>query len=291
MTKSTELKFDGLPAVAPSYVRAATTLSGGLSAGGSIPAIAAHVNGLRADHEHLARYRDVCVFPRADHYPVTYPHVLAFPLHMAVMTHKKFPLKLLGLVHLRNEITQHRSIENEESLDLTVRVGGHRDTAKGIEFDLVTEFSDTAGHIVWEETGTMLSRAGGSTKSGKKKSAEPPVFQGEHHAYWDIGSDIGRRYAVAAGDYNPIHLSSYSARLFGFRRAIATGMWLKARIAAELAPQLSTTAYKLSVAFKKPVFLPSAVTFAYNLTDTGADFALTSPDGAIVHIQGDVSYL
>lgn len=292
MSNSTELKFDGLPAVLPTYARAAMALSDGMAEGATIPSITAHVNGLTADPGHLARYRDVCAFARTEHYPVTYPHVLAFPLHMTVMTHKRFPLKLLGLVHVRNEIIQHRAIENDEALDLTVRVGGHREVRKGLEFDLVTEMSDNAGHIVWEETGTMLSRRkGGDKQSGGKKSTEPPTFEGEHHVQWDVASDIGRRYALAAGDCNPIHLSRYSARLFGFPRAIATGMWLKARVAAELGPQFSSSAYKLSVAFKKPVLLPSPVTFAYNLTEDGATFALTSPDGEKMHLDGEVSYL
>lgn len=290
MSQSIELKYDGLPAILPSYARAATTLSDRLSGDDTIPSIIARVNGLKADAAQLARYREVCVFPRSDAFPVTYPHVLAFPLHMAVMTHKRFPLKLLGLVHVRNEITQHRPIDNDESLDLSVRVGGHREVRQGLEFDLVTELSDGGGRIVWEEIGTMLSRRSSKDKSSGQKP-DIPTFENGQHAHWDIAADIGRRYAGAAGDYNPIHLSPYSARLFGFRRAIATGMWLKARVAAELTPQLSSQAYKLSVAFRKPVFLPSPVNFGYGLGPQGADFALTHPDGDILHLQGQVSYL
>lgn len=292
MTNSIELKYDSLPAVLPSYARAVLGLPDGLNDGRTIPSITAHVNGVTAAQHHLARYRDVCAFARARDMPVTYPHVLAFPLHMAVMTHKQFPLKLLGLVHIRNDITQHRAIANEEALDVTVRVGGHRQVRPGLEFDLITEIGDDAGHIVWEETATILSRRGGGQKrSGTSKPAAEPALAGDHHAHWDISADVGRRYAAAAGDLNPIHLSRYSARLFGFRRAIATGMWLNARVAAELAPRLTAPAYTLSVTFKKPVLLPSPVTFAYSLGDAGAAFALTDPAAETVHLQGEVSYL
>lgn len=292
MSNGIELEYGDLPAVIPSYVRAATMLSDDLAEGATIPSITGRVNAVTADPQRLARYRDVCSFPRMDHFPVTYPHVLAFGLQMAVMTHKQFPLKLLGLVHVRNEITQHRAIGNEEVLDLSVRVGGHREVRRGLEFDLVTQLSDDAGHIIWEETGTMLSRrSGGRKRSGEKQAAEEPSFEAGHHAHWDISADVGRRYAAAAGDFNPIHLSRYSARLFGFRRAIATGMWLKARVAAELTPYLSTSAYRLRVVFERPVFLPSPVSFGYNLSDTEAVFALTSPEADVVHLQGVVSYL
>src|SRR5699024_9108583 len=125
-----------------------------------------------------------------------------------------------------------------------------------------------------------------------KKRTPPhiPEFANGQYAHWDIAANIGRRYAAVAGDYNPIHLSTPSARLFGFASAIATGMWLQARIAAQLAPKLEQSAYQLSVAFKKPVFLPSPVTFSYALSKTGGQFVLTDAEREILHLQGDVSY-
>ena len=50
--------------------------------------------------------------------------------------------------------------------------------------------------------------------------------------------DIGRRYGAVSGDRNPIHLYPLTARLFGFRRAIAHGMWTKARCLAALEGRL-----------------------------------------------------
>lgn len=293
MPNDIELNYDELPAIAPSYLRAAATLSGGLDEGETIPPISAHLKGLEVQPSNLARYREVCVFARTEYLPVTYPHVLAFPLHMAVLTHKRFPLKLLGLIHVRNNITQHRLIKNDETLNLAVRVGGHRDVRQGIEFDLITEVHDNAGDLLWEETGTMLSRRSDGQKKSEdqKKARDRPSFTTGQYANWDVAADIGRRYAGAAGDYNPIHLSAYSAKLFGFPRAIATGMWLKARAAAELVPQLEQSAYTLRVEFKKPVFLPSPVVFKYHMNPKGADFALTDPDGDTLHLQGDVAYL
>ncbi|GAB3683955.1 MaoC family dehydratase [Salinisphaera aquimarina] len=290
------LEYDSLPAVMPSYLRAATTLSGGLSTGQTIPDMVAELRGREVRAEPLAKYRKVCGFSHAHHLPVTYPHVLAFPMHMAVMTDKRFPLKLLGLIHVRNEITQHRSIGADETLDLEVAVGGHREVAKGVEFDLITRVRDHAGDLIWEETGTMLSRQKSSVseadkKSAKKQSKTDALADAEHTNEWQVPADIGRRYAAAAGDYNPIHLSPWSAKLFGFPRAIATGMWTKARAAAALEPELTRDAYTLALAFKKPVFLPSRARFGYTLTEAGADFALTNTQGDILHLKGDVRYL
>ena len=50
-------------------------------------------------------YAAVCGFPRKDTVPLPYPHLLAFPLHMAIMTDPAFPYPAIGTVHLENSIT------------------------------------------------------------------------------------------------------------------------------------------------------------------------------------------
>ena len=49
-----------------------------------------------------------------------------------------------------------------------------------------------------------------------------------------VPDDIGRRYAAVSGDRNPIHLAGFAAKAFGFKSAIAHGMWVKARTLAAL---------------------------------------------------------
>jgi acyl dehydratase len=290
MGKTIQLEYDRLPGVAPAYLRVVTTLLGGRSGGRTVPDIRAHLPGLHVGAENLARYRRVCGFASTDTLPVTYPHVLAFPMHMAVLTHKRFPLKLPGLIHIRNTITQARAIAADEPLDLVVAVGQQRDVARGTEFDLVTRVSDRAGDEIWLESSTMLSRVARGRSGDSKSPREGLPFTPRHEAHWAVPEDIGRRYAKVASDYNPIHLSPWTAKLFGFSRAIATGMWSLARTAAELTPTLVDSAYTLTAGFKKPVFLPGQVRLAYTLKTTSTDFALTDKRGDILHLLGSVEY-
>jgi acyl dehydratase len=294
MGTTIQLEYDQLPSVAPAYLRAAASLLGRQSGGRAFPDMRAHLAGLRVDAGNLARYREVCGFARAGTacagtLPVTYPHVLAFPLHMAVMTHRRFPLALPGLIHIRNVIAQHRVITADEPLDLTVAVGAQRDVARGLEFDLVTRVSDRIGDAIWTETATMLSRVA-RRSDGTKKPPEGLPFTPRHESRWAVPGNIGRRYAQVASDYNPIHLSPWTARLFGFKRAIATGMWSLARVAAELTPALVGSAYTLTARFKKPVFLPGQLRLAYTLDATGAEFAATDKWGDVLHLLGSVEY-
>lgn len=291
MGAKTVIELDRLPAVAPAYLRALVPFGGGLAEGETIPRIEAELDGVTVDRRSLTRYNEVCGFGRGESLPVTYPHILAFPVHMAVLTHRDFPLRLLGLVHVRNEITQHRAIGLDETLGLKVRTGGHRSKHNGIEFDLMTEVFDLEGKKVWDSTSTMLSRGAGTGKrSGRKKKAEEDVLEVGRYATWDAPADVGRRYAMAAGDVNPIHLSALSAKLFGFPRAIAHGMWLKARTAAEIADDIQREHYTIRVAFKKPVLLPSPVMLKYHPHEKGIDFALMNPDAEVTHMVGDIAY-
>jgi len=296
MTAKTVLEYDRPPAVAPSYLRAATTLGGGLGQGETIPRIESSIPGMRPDAKALRDYQKVCGFKGSESLPITYPHVMAFPVHMAVMTHSDFPLKLLGLVHVRNKITQQRALAPDEALDLKVRVGGHRDVHNGVEFDLVTEYFDASKVPVWTGLSTMLSRGKGTgKKSGKKPGSkngdDDKALEFGRYATWDAPANIGRNYAASAGDYNPIHLSALSAKLFGFPRAIAHGMWLKARTAAQVEGELTQSAYSIEVAFKRPVLLPSSVMLKYNPGKKGIDFLLSDPDGETKHVFGNVTYL
>jgi hypothetical protein len=76
--------------------------------------------GIEIDRDRLAAYDRVCGFRLGDTLPPTYPHVLAFPLAIELMTADDFPFGVLGLVHVANAIEQLRPLTADEPLDLLV---------------------------------------------------------------------------------------------------------------------------------------------------------------------------
>ena len=106
-------------------------------------------------------------------------------------------------------------------------------------------------------------------------------------ATWRIPDDAGRRYAKVSGDVNPIHLSGLTAKAFGFKRAIAHGMWVKARVLAALSGRLPD-AIAVDVAFRKPLFLPSTVTLSTAQAEGGWDVAVRSASSGTEHMIGTV---
>jgi acyl dehydratase len=86
---------------------------------------------------------------------------------------------------------------------------------------------------------------------------------------------------------NPIHLSDASARLFGFDRAIAHGMWTLARIAHEFGSRFPTGALRLNVRFRAPVRLPAWVMLHHWRIGERTEFRLRDGEGERIHLEGD----
>ncbi|QUQ70143.1 MaoC family dehydratase [Kutzneria sp. CA-103260] len=231
--------------------------------------------------EHLAAYNRVCGFGLRDELPATYPHVLAFPLQMRLMTSPGFPFPLPGLVHIGNRITVSRPVLASEHFDLRVRAVDLRPHERGHQFDVVSELLvDSA--VVWTDVSTYLRRSGtGSSGSSAGDAPEPS-------AVWSVPGDIGRRYASVSGDRNPIHLNALAARLFGFRRAIAHGMWTKARSLAALSERLPSS-YTVDVRFKLPVLLPAKVGFSASPVAGGWEFAVHDVRTGKPHLSGTLA--
>jgi hypothetical protein len=245
-------------------------------------------NGVVTDPRALARYTAVCDLPSSDTLPILYPHILAMPLHMAVLSHPRFPLRLMGLVHLSNHIEMLRAPRNNEVTDLQCLVGPIQLTDRGQTFQLQTQIS-VHGEPIWREDSTILAPLHGRCSSGTAThdSSTAPDW-GAPLAQWQLGADAGRRFAGPSGDWNPIHLSAPTARLFGFSRAIAHGMYSAARCLCVLAPQLQSPAgtITLDLRFKRPLLIPACVQLHARQQGISQHFLLRNSHTAEPHIEG-----
>jgi acyl dehydratase len=294
-----ERTLDSAPGAATLYPRAAfgtfarpllrrVPLVGG-STPTALPALTLGLDDVALDAGHVADYARVCGFDLRDTLPATYLHVLAFPLAMSLMTDGAFPFGVIGLVHVANRIEHVRPVALGETPSFRVHAEDLREHAKGRQFDVVA-VATVDGERVWEGRSTYLRVGGGSgsaSKDDNKTERAARVGGTESEALWKVPGDIGRRYGAVSGDRNPIHLHNLSAKLFGMPRAIAHGMWLKARILAALQPELPER-FTAEVRFKRPVLLPATVAFSTNKDGTGRAFALHDAKRGIPHLEGRV---
>ena len=217
--------------------------------GGDVPEQALARPDVAVDPDRLAAYDRVCGFDLSDTLPPTYPHMLAFPMHLALMTDGRFPLPAIGLVHIANAITVHRPVGRSASA-CPCACGRRRSSPTR-----AAASSPSAPRRGWTASSSGRSprptSAGAAAAGRPGRSSRPsprPARACRPRRRGGCAGDLGRRYGAVSGDLNPIHVHPLSARLFGFPSAIAHGMWTKARCLAALVPELPG-AYTATVAF------------------------------------------
>jgi acyl dehydratase len=280
-------RLDSLPALPPLYAKALAGSLPLIGGGDALPDHALEVEALEIDRDHLAAYCRVCGFGLREAVPPTYPHILGFPLSMALMSERSFPFPLLGLVHIANRIEQRHPIAAGARPSLRVWAENLRPHRRGRQLDLISE-ARVEGDVAWREASTYLRRGGGAgdASSAEREGLSKP--DGEVAAVWRVPGDIGRRYAEVSGDRNPIHLHGLAARPFGFPGAIAHGMWMNARCLAALEGRLGDT-LETSVEFRSPLRIPGRARLRLSDRDGGFAFALEGPEGERTHLVGETA--
>ncbi|PLR27595.1 protein dehydratase [Caulobacter zeae] len=258
-------------------------LRGLLRRGGAFPDATLEAGGVWLRREAIDAYAQTCGFAADAGVPLTFPHILAFPLQMRLMLAGDFPYPVMGLVHLSNRIRQHAPLKAGDRLAIAVRTGRLLAHDKGQAFSLETT-ARRDGQVVWEGTSVYL-RLGGPGQGEPAPTVEggatdTPVER------WTLPADLGRRYARVSGDANPIHTSALGARLFGFKRAIAHGMWVKARAVAALTQGAAVEAGEVEVAFRAPVFLPGEIQLLAGPAGAERAFEIKDAQGARTHLRG-----
>jgi len=274
------MDLPSMPRLGPSY-RAAALGALRRSRPAVLPDVELRLADASIDVDHLAAYGRVCGFRLANELPPTYPHVLAFPLAMALMSRRDFPFPLLGLVHVANRIETLAPLRVTDRPALRVRAAALGPHPRGRQLDVVTE-ALLDGECVWREHSTYLHRG----KRTEKPGSHPTTSAGAT-AKWTVPPSVGRSYAKVSGDRNPIHTSRLGARLFGFPRRIAHGMWSAARCLAALEGRLPDRA-TIEIRFQRPLLLPGTATFTGTPAGSGWSITLADAKTGGPHLTGSV---
>lgn len=291
MPSPTLISFAKPPAMLPSLARALFGKKPYIApAGVTIEPLELEARRVVLSSSHLQRYRDACGVRTGAHVPPAYLHVVAMPLHMQLFIAKQFPVKVLGLIHLRNTIRVLREPDMKAPLRLRVNFDTMRLTDFGQEYDFTTRF-EQHGAVVWEEVSTMFARGASAPKEGGKRpsierSAHPE--SGVATETLDIAQDTGWRYARVSGDFNPIHLTARTAQMFGFKQAVSHGMWSLGRCLAAAAPYMPNGRMQIDTQFKLPVYLPSQALARTWPVDGGVDISMCTPRGDRLHLSMQV---
>lgn len=293
-----------MPSLSKLYLNAAAT-SAKQRLGRSIPVVslpskAIEVRGVRADLVKVTQFSHLMGKPARDVLPSGYIHALAFPVAMSVMVDPEFPLPLLGMIHLRNQVEHHSPILFTDVL--TIRswareLTGHR---RGTQVQLVVEVrGEDATELLWRGVSSYLAKGiylpGLDKPTPASANADRAPFNPPAPtAQWQLGVDTGRAYAAVSGDFNPIHLSVLSAKALGLRRSIAHGMYAAARVVGDIGSP-KPDAFSWYITFDAPIFLPATVSL--HIADTlapdggwlGSEFSSWGARSAKQYFHGSVT--
>jgi hypothetical protein len=239
------------------------------------------------DGAHLDQYRKVCGFKAAQGVPLIYPQMLTFPLVMEFLASEHCPWPALGTVHLANTVEQYQTLHCGDVVRVEASSGDLIAHDKGQIFTLKLRIfrGDT---LIWRATQSLLRTEVGNPHGTIYASSLDADLPLSRQADFQACASIGRRYGRMSGDINPIHLSALSARLFGFRRAIAHGMWTKARALAILLPDHPVDEASATVEFKTPLFLPGFATLWTHDNHNSQRFELRDALGQKPHLRGQL---
>lgn len=278
--------FETPPNMLASYARALLKRGRPITNGATVPRLEASLTPRRPHPGHVRHFRRVADLPDVPELPLTYPQVMAAPLHLHLLTHPEFPFTPMGIVHIRNVIEQFVPLSTEQTLAMACHIEGHRDVPLGVELDLVTEVR-TQGQLAWRGVTTMLKRRNAKADDARRHCEQSEEIRVDRTALFSVPAGTGRRHAAVSGDVNPIHMAAWTARLFGFPRAIAHGMWSLSRCMGLMAGDLPQPPVHVAVSFKRPVLLPSDVEFRMRREGDVRRFWLRSADGGTLHLQGE----
>jgi acyl dehydratase len=286
--------FASLPSMVPAYARVLLGKKPYIAPQGTtIAPVELEVRKIVLSASHLRKYCEICAVPDTPVLPPAYLHVVAMPVHMQLFIAKNFPVKVLGLIHLRNTIRVFKNIGVESPLRLRVYFDTMRLTDFGQEYDFLTQF-DRDGEVVWEEVSTMFARGHGTVKEGVKRPGIERSMHPENGTTSEpieVAPGTGWRYALISGDFNPIHLTDRTAGMFGFKQSVSHGMWSLGRCLGSAAKDLPEGRIQVDTQFKLPVYVPSQAIVRHWPVDRGIDISMCTTRGDRLHLAMQVRKL
>jgi acyl dehydratase len=208
------------------------------------------------DPAHVRRYNAAFGFA-GDAVPLTFLYLIAQRAQLATMLDRPTPFKIPGLIHVENTLRMHGPVDPARPLAITTKVAMQPPTANGAIHCLLETQAFDGERLVFVCGSDYLvkrgSRAGGATSPQPETPAGKPLGQ------WTLAQDAGRRYAALSGDWNPIHLWPWSARLMGMRAPIIHGAHTMAQACALLEQHAERRATSIWCRFSSPVPLGEEV--------------------------------
>ena len=188
--------------------------------------------------------------------PISYLFNVAYRHLGQLLAQAKIPSRLLGLIHLSSSYQLLDSVNWLQPFDLTLSLTNCINTEKGLVYQLDI-YLIQAGQVRLTCRNQVLDK---DKSYGGKQQHQQQVVTTEPLpvvASNILTSKLARTYAKVSGDYNPIHLSPWLAKLFGMKTSVMHGMYNLHWSLSKL-PNYQQFTY-IEANFNRPCLIPNAV--------------------------------
>lgn len=212
----------------------------------------------KIDDDTLKRYNALLGFA-PDALPITFYYLLTQRAHLATMLGPEFPFRLAGMVHVENDIRELQKPGLKQPMELSTRVVLEPPAENGARYCELLTIGSQQGREIFECRSRYLAVRGKRKAPAAPRSRAVAGSAGQRIGEWLLSASAGREYAAVSGDWNPIHLWPWSARLLGMNAPIIHGMHSVARACAVLERAEGVRLSAISARFKAPIPLGSPV--------------------------------
>lgn len=211
-------------------------------------------------------------------------HVMNLDLQLKTLLQSSLPVPAVGLIHMANRI-QSNPIDTEIGLHVTCSVKAVTQHPKGVMTTIALQV-EQQGTLVYSAESDYLYRRKVQQQSATDAQVKSVEALPELLTTLSLGANAGRQYASVSGDYNPIHLWPITAKLMGFKKAIAHGMFTLSlslsRHSILKGKPSSNGSFSLENQFHNPAFLPCELDMrsSESVKPDGASYVLINPKAA-----------
>lgn len=203
------------------------------------------------------------------------PYALMTHMQISLVTDKKFPFSPLGIIHKNEKIECIKKLEyGNWKMKCVVPI--IRKVANGFEMELISSLYIN-DDLAWRSTTTAFKRT-------KKCLNREALYREPLHSsnLINIPKDLGRKYAVVSNNCDLIHISDFTAKMMGHKKAIIHGMWTAARGLSEI----KNIKYPITMSFKfiSPIYMNSNIIFQ----NEEFGFRILSENGNRIHLESHI---
>jgi acyl dehydratase len=199
--------------------------------------------------------------------PLSYFYLISQSVQLQLMTKKSFPLPIPGMIHLESKITQYADVDESEALTIESKIDIKNKETGSLTPVFIESYYQNKIKVVEIESLYLVKRR---SKKKTRNRKENPITDNDDPnwlaASWKISKKDSSHYAKISGDFNPIHIITPIAWLFGFKGRIIHGWYCASKAVAKIESETEMPVKSIHVNFLRPLRIATKAKFEFRLS-------------------------